>query len=419
MRKTIHISLSPNLEKDDVLLALKLLFNPIRWYGLQEIEELEKSFATQYGKEYYALAVNSGRSAEYLILQALEISRIHSVAIQALTCVAVPNPVLWLGAEPLYIDVDNNFNMDIEDLQKKINKSVKVIIIQHSFGIPAEVDKIISLAKKRHVHVLEDCTVALGASYRGKKVGTFSDAAFFSFGRDKIISSVFGGMILTKNKNLYLKMKDARDKLNWPKPGWLIQQLLHPILTSMILSVYNLGFSKLRLGKILLFLSQNLRILSKAIYKEETVGHRPSNFPQKMPGALAKMALNQLHKLNNFNNIRVKSAKMYYQFLDDKKFILPSFNKGSVWLRVPIIVSNPEALLKYMSSYNIILGDWYKKPVVPVKDLNLVKYTKGSCPNAEHYASHMVNLPTNPTLKDYDIENVIFLLKQWQNIQLN
>src|SRR4030066_591128 len=116
MGRPIAISLAPNMEKDDVWLALKMLFSPINWFNFRITEKLENKFAHYFGMEYKALAVNSGRSAEYLILKSLGIGKGNEVVIQAFTCVVVANPILWLGATPVYIDIDKTFNLDSKKL---------------------------------------------------------------------------------------------------------------------------------------------------------------------------------------------------------------------------------------------------------------------------------------------------------------
>ena len=310
MKRPIAISLSPNTQKDDVLLALKTLFTPIKWFDFRETEKLENEFAKYFGKEYKAMAVNSGRSAEYLILKALGIQEGDKVAVQALTCVAAVNPILWNEAKPIFIDVDDTYNMDPNDLEKKVSENTRAIIVQHTFGVPTDFNKIKIVTQKhckkfkKKVYIIEDCAVSLGAKYHKKKVGTLSDVSFFSFGRDKVISSVFGGMILCKDEKLYENIKKERDELLYPSFFWVTQQLLHPILFSVILPLYNFGFGKFTVGKMLMFILQKTGFLSRAVYSKEKIGLKPKHFPGKMPGGLSILAINQLKKLDNYNKIR-------------------------------------------------------------------------------------------------------------------
>ncbi len=410
MCRPIAISLSPNAEKDDVLLALKTLFSPGKWLDQEEVEKFEKEFADKFGENYKAIAVNSGRSAEYLILKALGIGKEDEVATQAFTCVAVPNSIIWLGAGPVYIDIDETYNIDPADLEKKISSKTRVIIVQHTFGVPADLDSIKKIAQRRKIYLVEDCSHSLGALYKGKKVGTVGDVAFFSFGRDKVLSSVFGGMILCSNEALYKKIRTLRDDLEFPPKNWVVQQLFHPIVFSFILPLYNLG-----IGKLFLLLLQKIRLLSKAVYKREKLTRQPNVFPSKTPGGLAMLARNQLKKLDKFNKHRREVANFYASSLKGSPLHIPPMPEGSIWLRFPIRHKKAGQLYKFAKKQGILLGDWYKGVVMPVEDLSLVGYKKGSCPVAEEYARTVINLPTYPMMTRSQARKVVKIIKQWLN----
>lgn len=410
--RPIAISLSPNTEADDFLLALKILLAPWKWKDSASVRELEKQFAKLFGPEYFAIAVNSGRSAQYLILKALEVGRGDEVAIQAFTCVSVPNSVIWNRARPLYIDVDETINISPDDLERKITRETKAVIVQHTFGIPSKIDAIKSIAKNNEIYFIEDCAHSLGAKYKGKMVGSYGDISFFSFGRDKIISSVFGGMILTKDKDLFNKIAKLRDDLAEPSRIWILQQLLHPILFKIILPVYNFN-----VGKLLLVVLQKLSILSKAIYEKEKYTKRPSIFPAKMPGGLAILALNQLRKLKRYNEKRVNIANYYLNKLSKLKLDVIIGAEGSIYLRFPVIINKPNTLYLYARKNKILLGDWYKDIISPLKECRIAMYEKGSCPEAEKYAAKVINLPTYPTMSKKDVDEVVDLIKKWQGIK--
>ncbi len=408
--RPIAISLSPNTEKDDVFVAIKTFLRPDKWFDRGEVELLEKEFAQRFGEGYKALAVNSGRSAEYLIMKVLGVGKGDLVAVQSFTCIAVPNSVLWNQAKPLYIDIDDSLNMDPDDLKKKLTKGVKAIIVQHTFGVPANLDPIRKIAKEKKIYLVEDCAHSLGARYKDKEVGTFGDVSFFSFGRDKVISSVFGGMILCSNEQLYERLKQERDKLKDPSVGWVLQQLFHPIAFSLILPLYNYY-----IGKILLYSFQKLGLLSKAVYEKEKNGLQPKSvFPTKMPGGLAILARNQLKKLDRFNNHRRKIAAVYMSELKETGFSLPKNKEGSVWLRFPILSSKRDSIFSYLRSKGVLIGDWYKEVLTPSRNLETFDYKLGICSNAEKVSSQILNLPTYPLLTEGDARRVIKLLKEYE-----
>lgn len=411
MRRPIAISLSPNAEIDDIMLALKTIFMPWKWNDNQEVKKFESDFAKVIGNDN-VLAVNSGRSAEYLILKAMGIKSGDEVIIQAFSCVAVPNSILWLGATPVYVDIDDSYNMDVDDLKKKITKMTKAVIIQHTFGIPADIEKIRGVVEKEGLYLIEDCAHSLGVKINNKYVGTFGDAAFFSFGRDKIISSVFGGMAITSNNELFEKMRKIRANLNLNGKFWTFQQLFHPIAFSFILPTYNSG-----IGKLILFLFLKLRLLSKPVYREEMYSKEVDIFPAKMSGALAILARNQLHKLNKFNQHRKHISDLYISELGTTNLKIVR-NNNAIWLRFPI--SHPKAydLFRYLKSKKILVGKWYKDVLEPGINMSDFHYKKGSCPKAEYYAKHTINLPTYPLLSVRETNLIIYSIKQWlKNLQ--
>jgi dTDP-4-amino-4,6-dideoxygalactose transaminase len=412
MHRPIAISLSPNTEKDDIRLASKIFLFPWRWRNNKDVKLFEKEFAKKFGKKDKAIAVNSGRSALYLILKALGVGEGDEVALQAFTCVAVPNSVIWAGARPKYIDIDASYNLDPEDFKRKIGERTKAVIVQHTFGIPAKTDAIREIAKQKNILLIEDCSHALGLTINGRKAGTLGDVSFFSFGRDKVLSSVFGGVVLCSNEALHDRIRAKVDEIANPNLFWVVQQLFHPVAMSLILPTYKLG-----LGKALLYFFQKIGFLSRAVYKLEKFGGRPRYFPQKFPGGLALLALNQLAKLERYNKHRGKISSLYFQSLRNSGVILPPDKPGSIWLRFPVRHPNSTRIFKYAKNRGILLGDWYKGILPPCTTLEKVFYMKGSCPKAEEYAETILNLPTYPTLSEKEARKVVTILKEWENLR--
>ncbi|MCX8009017.1 MAG: DegT/DnrJ/EryC1/StrS family aminotransferase, partial [Patescibacteria group bacterium] len=379
--RPIAISLSPNTTIDDVLLALKTFFTPWQWVRGDSIQKLNNWFY-EYFHTDQVLFYNSGRSAEYEILKAFGIGKGDEVIVQAFTCVAVPNSILWVGAMPVFADIDDSYNLTVETIKKRVSKKTKAIIVQHTFGVPAKIDEIIAFARERNIIVIEDCAHALGGSYKGKRLGTWGDAAFFSFGRDKVISSVFGGAAIVADRKIFSKLLEQYKELEYPRRSWIAQQLFHPIAFSVILPLYNIG-----VGKVLLVVLQKFHLLSFPVYKEEKQGKNPGLFPQRYPNALAILAYHQARKLDRMNAVRRRIAKIY---AGEKKII-----DGAIYLRYPALVTSPESVIQKFKKKGILLGNWYQSPIDPKGvDMEKIGYTKGSCPMAEEKSMRVVNLPT-------------------------
>jgi len=442
--RPITISLSPNTQKDDIWLALKLIFQPRRWKRGKAIEELENEFKKYLGLKY-AFAFNSGRSGLLAILKSLNLEPEDEILLQAFTCNAAANPILWSGLKPVYIDCDeDNFNIDIEDLKKKITlrraqgKPPRVLMVQHTFGLPAEMVKILEIAKQNNLILIEDCAHALGAEYpssssgqvrnqkvglsaeaRRAKAGTFGKAAFFSFSRDKIISSVYGGMVVTNDPSLGERLRQAQDKFAYPSHCWILQQLFHPVLMNLlILPTYNFLF-----GKILLVLFQWLRILSKAVHWKEKRGKKPCYFPKRMPNALALLAQKQFKKLEKFYEHRRKLAAFYCSELKNSSFEVPKtlsqetlnfLGKKHSFLRFTVKHPAAHKIIKEAWQENILIGDWYTAPIAPGDTrLDKVKYKMGSCPKAERLAKRTLNLPTHINISQKQARKIIDFLKKY------
>ncbi len=401
MKRPISPGLAPNLEIDDTLAAIKIFCSPTTWKSGENIAKVEEWFKKTFCVTF-AVSFNSGRSAQLAILKAMGIGKGDEVLVQAFTCVAVPNSVIWAGALPIYIDTDQSFTMDPVDLERKISKKSKAIIVQHTFGIPAQIEKILAIAKKHKLFVIEDCAHCLNISYKGKRLGTWGDAAFFSFGRDKIVSSVFGGMAITNNSQVGGKLQYYHQKLSFPSLSWIVQQLLHPILFFLILPLYNF----FNLGKLILFISQKFHLLSFPVYTEEKRGERPSIFPARYPNALASLLLVQLGKLDRFTARRKEIVDLYRKEIKTNFQTLPL-------LRFPILVKNRDEVIKRAKEKGIGLGNWYQDPIAPKGVVERsVYFNPGEVPFAVSLSKQIINLPTYPTLSHHESITIRDFIKE-------
>lgn len=406
MRRPIAIGLSPNLEFSDILRSFSHIISPFTYQKGDKIGLLEQWFRTFFGVPY-AVSFNSGRGALYALLKTVGIGSLDEVLVQAFTCAAVPNAVIWLGAIPIYVDVNNSFTMNPKDLERKISKKTKVIVVQHTFGIPASLDLILKIAKVHNLWVIEDCAHVLGEEFKGKKLGTFGDAALFSFGRDKAFSSVFGGMAITKNRELGKKLRTFQKTLELPSFFWIFQQLFHPLASFVILPLYNF-----LIGKIFLFLLQKIRLISFPVTSKEKQARLEDQLIKKLPNALASLALFQLKRLRVFNSKRKVLSRLYIKELGEK-FDIP-YKKEISFLRFPILVEDRDAVMVHLRKHSVYVGKWYSEIIDPKGiDLKKMFYQRGSCPNAELLVKKILNLPCYPTLEKREAQRVIALLKNY------
>jgi len=476
-KKPIFVSISPNAQADDVWLAFKLMFMPWRWkedkscprhsefiseskrkrsrnkFGMTNrcaICQFEKRlgeylFSVRHPSPPRAdqddnslvriITFESGRTALDAILQALEIKKGDEVLVQGFTCTAAVNPILWVGAKPVYVDVeDGTYNMSPDDLEKKITSRSRVVIIQHTFGFPARVSEILSIAKKHNLLVVEDCAHSLGAEYNGQKTGTFGDAAIFSFGRSKVISAVFGGAAVARNPRLAEKIREIQNKWEYPSHGWILQQLFHPLYIAIAKFLYNF----LSIGKVMIVVAKKLGLISVMVYSVEKSGGKPPFGPAKMPNALACLGLNQLNKVEKFNEHRRELARFYGEKLQpfchsegDSPKNLVNMNEilryaqddkkcKPIFLNFPIQVRNFDVRWKLIGEARvrgIYLESWPAKDKKVIGPDNVCQeklgYEDGLCPAAEKAASTSINLPTSPNTSKDDAERVVKFIEKF------
>lgn len=175
-----------------------------------QTEALENEFSNLVGSKY-AVAVSSCTSALHISLILLDVGEGDEVLVPSFTYIASANVVRYVGATPVFCEVDEKtFNIDPKDMEKKITNKTKAIVAVDQVGMPCNYDQINKIAKKYHLKVLEDAACAIGSEYKGKKVGSLSKITCFSFHPRKIISSGEGGIITTNDHKLANLAKELR-----------------------------------------------------------------------------------------------------------------------------------------------------------------------------------------------------------------
>ena len=175
------------------------------------VKTFEKSFSSFLSMDY-ALTTSNGTCALHLALLALEIGPGDEVIVPDLTFAASANAVIHAGAKPVLVDVSGkHWGMDPGCVEAAITRKTKAIMPVHLYGHPCEMEPLIKLAKTHRLSIVEDCAEALGAQYKGRKVGTFGDISCFSFFSNKVITTGEGGMVVTNHEKLNHKMAILRD----------------------------------------------------------------------------------------------------------------------------------------------------------------------------------------------------------------
>lgn len=189
-------------------------------------EQFEQEFK-QYVEVKEAIAVSSGRCALKLILKKLGLKRGDGIILSSYNFQGVPMSLLKEGFRLQFVDAHRDtYQMDVERVEEKIDSNTKAIIATHLFGQPCDLDRIIEIAKKYNLFVIEDAAHSLGSRYRDRFTGAIADAGFFSFTGSKTLNTSFGGMVVTNNIDLANKIRNEIAYYSYPRRAELIKEIV-------------------------------------------------------------------------------------------------------------------------------------------------------------------------------------------------
>ncbi|MFW5702671.1 MAG: DegT/DnrJ/EryC1/StrS family aminotransferase [Candidatus Dojkabacteria bacterium] len=398
--------------------------------------------------------LGGARDAFYFILQNLknEFSwdANSEVIMPSFTCVVIVNPVLWSGLKPVFVDSSKkSFNNSLEGIVSAVTDNTKLILIQHTFGLPFPVLELKQKLKemgREDIFLVEDLAHSLGESYslqgnkqdnkrdnkRGAKLGVESDFAIMTFGVEKMISTVRGGAVLLnlaseRLAKLRLLFRESyRELPELPKANQT-KLNLNPVFWEVALKLYKFGYGKLTIGKALIWLAHRIGFLGVEIELEEYSGGKPSYIPSKLPEKQAILGLNQIEKLARFNQGRREIAKVYsgiieltsYKNNPEQEYIKNIIENDlpHAFHRYPLLLESEEErnqIVRRAKKYGIVLGDWYKSMFYTKEEhLSELGYTSGDCPITEEIKDRIVNLPTSPNISEANLRAIrkILLVK--------
>jgi perosamine synthetase len=174
------------------------------------VDAFERGFAEALGTEF-AVAVCNGTAAVHLALAALGIKAGDEVIMPDFCMIAPVLAVLYCGATPIPVDVDETWNINPKLIEERISERTRAILVVHNYGHPAEMDEIAAIARRHNLYLVEDTAEALGATVRGRQAGTFGHISSFSFYANKVITTGEGGMVVTSDANLHVRARWKRD----------------------------------------------------------------------------------------------------------------------------------------------------------------------------------------------------------------
>ncbi len=324
------------------------------------VEEFEDAFGKYLGIEH-VVALNSGTSALHLSMIALGIGRDDEVILPSLTFVATAWAVVYVGAKPVFVDVQpDTWQIDPDEVRKRITKKTKAIIGVHIYGQPFNVEEILDIAKENGLYLVEDAAQAHGATFKGKKVGTFGDIGTFSFYPSKNLGSWGeGGAIATHDGNIARRVKILR----------------------------NQG--------------------SEVKYEHVEVGYN-----MRMTGFQGALLSIKLKYLDAWNERRRMIARRYMKEIDNPKISFQKVVEGGegVYHLFVVKVDDRKEFTRYLESKGVGYALHYPKPVHKQKPFLHLNF---KLPITEELCEKIVSIPMFPEMTDEEVDYVIDVLRNY------
>lgn len=357
------------IDQEDIKAVTEVLQSDFLTTG-PKVAEFEEKVASFVGAKY-AVAISNGTAALHAACFAAGITQGDEVITTPITFAASANAILYCGGTPVFADIKpDTYNIDPEDIKRKITDKTKAIIAVHYTGQPCEIDEIHQIAKEHHLIVIEDAAHALGAEYKGEKIGTLSDMTTFSFHPVKHITTGEGGMIVTNNEQLYKKLSLFRT---------------HGITRDSSLLTKKEG---------------------DWYYEQIALGYN-----YRISDMQCALGISQMNKLEQFLKRREQIAKRYIEAFGQSDYIITPYQKEGCknsWhlFVIQLVWSNRKEVFDALRSAGIGVNVHY----IPVYHFPYYRehgYKHINCPHAEQFYSRCISLPIYYSLKEEEQEYVI------------
>ena len=380
--------------------------------GRSSVERFETRLGELHGRGD-AAAFGAGRVALAAILDALKIGHDDEVIVPAYTCVAVPNPVLFCGALPIYADVEARIpNIDIQSVRQRLSARTRAVIVQHTFGYPIDMRPFLALAREHGFALIEDCTHALGARYDGRLVGTFGDAAFYSFEQSKVISTGQGGSAYSEDESISRGIRDYQRRCQAPQ-----SHQVSSLLVGLGMKAAFKGWGLSDRSRLPEYYLTRLGLISEAVTTEaEYRCELPEAFAKAFSSRQAGLGVRQLDALEENLAARRRIATRYFSSLEvpDDWLVHPVPEAAPAFLRFPLRVPDKQGLIDFARLRGVWIGNWFSAPVHPLGvPQDRAGYSVGDCPQAELAVARIANLPCHPRMTDDDVDKVLRVVNEF------
>lgn len=349
----------------------------------------------------YVYTYGAGRMACYALLDAMNLRDGDEIIMPGYNCVVIPNAIRFAGLVPIYVDIrETDYNIDVDRIERAITPRTKAIVVQHSFGIPADMDALMEIARRTGLPLIEDCAHALGATLDGRQLGTIGYAGFYSTEATKMFSTEKGGILATADRDLASKLDAAYDKTPFRPEAYERAMARRFALRAVIGNRWlNAALAPAYLADSLSGIRWFWKVLNydRDDYAAELHGERSNPYPCRLGNLMAYAGTRQLERFAADLQRRQRLVEALESILPAKGARLPVYDKQRArpsWVRFPFLVDDRDAWMSRITRLGIEPGTWLNDPIHPVgSNCDFVMYRRGSCPVAERVARTILNVP--------------------------
>lgn len=373
-------------------------------------EEFEKALK-EYIQVRHSILMPSARIAFYLLLKAFNFEKGKEIIVPAYTFHIIPNIIQMVGLRPVFADCkkDSN-NIDPKEIEKLISPNTVAIVPTHTLGNACDIQEITSIAKKHDLTIIEDCAHALGTKANGKKVGTFGDAAIFSFGMGKNIDCFGGGFLATNNDALAKKIVKKKQHMKYPSIATTIK--------NAFASYVSMALSRPFLFTILVY--PILRIAKKMKKSplefmkepEKLLKSLPENEFRKFTNIQAAIGLHLLQSYEQKKRDRQKKAEWIKKQIIAKQIQLPSLREGDLHLLYYARSPHRNYFRKRLFERRIDTKGAY---LFVCPEMEMFKPYYRYCKNAKKTRNNEFNIPIDNYLNDKQVKYIIASINKIDN----
>jgi dTDP-4-amino-4,6-dideoxygalactose transaminase len=353
-----------------------------------------------------ALAFWKGRVALYAILKAMGIGPGDEVIVPGYTCVMVPGPVVYVGATPVYADIEPTYYVTpAEQVARHITPRTKAILVQHTYGFPAPVAEIRALAGPRGIPIIEDCCHTFGGRVDDQLLGTLGSAAFFSSQWNKPYSTGLGGVALVNDAALAERVRVLQAELPPAsrKAAFMLAAQLLVYETTIFPSTTALATRLFR------WLTRRGLVVGSSSQAEfEPV--MPADYALAAAPVQCRIGRREALRADHNLQRRSQATRRYLAELPRLGYPVPSMpdNWDTPLLRFPLRVANKAEAMAKAARYGVEIGSWFECPLHPSEtDQEAFCYRDGTCPVSEQATREVINLPTHRRVSDRAIDKTL------------